>query len=176
MQIEELLISGVHRVQRNKSEDSRGFFSRFFCARQLRKAGWTHSIAQINHTFTKNVGTVRGMHFQKGKYSETKLVSCVRGEIFDVALDLRPGSPSYLHWHGEILSETNGLSLLIPKGVAHGFQSLSDGVEMVYLHDNFYEPSAEDGIHPLDPAVSIKWPLEVTMLSNRDSSFKFISG
>ena len=176
MQTEELPISGVYRVQRNKSVDSRGFFSRFFCARELSKVGWTNSISQINHTFTKNLGTVRGMHFQKYECSEAKFVSCLKGEIFDVALDLRPDSPSYLHWHGEILSETNGLSLLIPKGVAHGFQSLSEGVEMLYLHDNFYEPAAEDGIHPLDPSVGIRWPLEVTMLSSRDSSFNFLSG
>ncbi|MET3855205.1 dTDP-4-dehydrorhamnose 3,5-epimerase [Rhizobium sp. OAE497] len=160
-------------VERQRLGDDRGFFSRFFCADELPDFG-TGSIAQINHTMTREKGVIRGMHFQRAPHDETKFVSCLKGVIFDVAVDLRPRSPTYLKWHGEILSQDNARSLLIPAGFAHGFQTLSEDCELIYLHDKPYAPDAEGGVNPLDPKLNITWPLPVTQMSARDSSLAFL--
>lgn len=131
-------------------------------------------IAQINHTLTKHRGMVRGMHFQKAPHAEAKLISCLRGQIFDVAVDLRRGSATFLHWFGQILSPGNRCSMYIPPGCAHGFQTMTDDCELVYLHSAAYVPSAEGGVHPQDPAVAVAWPLPVTMMSNRDQGHPLI--
>jgi dTDP-4-dehydrorhamnose 3,5-epimerase len=108
------------------------------------------------------------MHFQRPPYAETKFVSCLRGEVFDVAVDLRRGSPTFLFWHGEILSADNHRTMVIPEGFAHGFQTLCDDCEMLYFHSAAYHEAAEGGVNALDPLLAIKWPLEVTTLSDRD--------
>ncbi|MFY8115720.1 MAG: dTDP-4-dehydrorhamnose 3,5-epimerase family protein, partial [Rhabdaerophilum sp.] len=126
-----LPLDGLTRVDRQKLGDPRGFLARVFCAETLREAGWNRPVAQINHTYSAAQGTIRGMHFQHAPHAEMKLVTCLRGEIWDVALDLRPASPRYLHWHAEILSAENGRALLIPEGCAHGFQALSPDVEIL---------------------------------------------
>ena len=153
-------------IERQSIADERGFFSRLFCMQEL--PGFGERISQINHTMTKVKGAVRGMHFQRSPDDETKFVSCLRGAIFDVAVDLRPGSSTYLRWHGEILSEDNRRSLLIPAGFAHGFQTLTEDCELIYLHDKPHAPSAEDGLNPLDPKLAIEWPLPITQMSDRD--------
>ena len=116
-------LSHLKLVQRKTIEDHRGFLSRFYCADEFRMAGITKPIAQINHALTRKKGAVRGLHFQHPPHAETKLVSCLKGEIWDVAVDIRSGSPTFLQWHGEILSEANRKSMLIPEGYAHGFQA-----------------------------------------------------
>ena len=118
-------LSGLQVITRQMLGDHRGFLSRLFCADELAQAGWTKPIAQINHTYTAKKGTVRGMHFQHPPHAEMKLVSCIRGEVWDVAVDLRANSPTFLHWHAEVLSADNHKALLIPEGFAHGFQTLS---------------------------------------------------
>jgi dTDP-4-dehydrorhamnose 3,5-epimerase len=160
-------------IERQRLGDDRGFFSRFFCVEEISGFG-TGSIAQINHTMTREKGVIRGMHFQRAPHDETKFVSCLKGVIFDVAVDLRPGSPTYLKWHGEILSQDNARSLLIPAGFAHGFQTLSEDCELIYLHDKPYAPDAEGGVNPLDPKINISWPLPVSQMSARDSNFAFL--
>jgi len=167
-------IEGLKLIDRNPIRDERGFLARIFCAEQLRHAGWQKPIAQINQTLTKKMGTVRGMHFQKFPHSEAKLVSCLRGKIFDVAVDLRLNSPTFLNWHAEILSPENCRALLIPEGFAHGFQALSDDCELLYLHSSPYKPAAESGIHPNDPALKIQWPLEISEISIRDLNHPLI--
>lgn len=162
-------LAGVQVVERQRLGDHRGSLSRLFCAAELAAAGWAGPIAQINHTVTERIGTVRGMHFQRPPHAEIKLVSCLRGEVFDVAVDLRPGSPTYLQWHGVRLSAENGRALLIPQGFAHGFQALTDGVELLYCHSAPYTVSAEAGLDPRDPRLAIRWPLELTELSARDA-------
>jgi len=162
-------------VQRQRSEDVRGFFSRFFCAEELALAGFTLPIAQINHTFTARRGAVRGMHFQRAPHAEDKFISCLRGEIFDVAVDLRRSSPTFLKWHAAVLSAENGRSLLVPQGFAHGFQTLTDDCELIYLHSRPYAASAEGALNAADPALSIKWPLPINDISQRDASHPFIS-
>ena len=168
-------LAGVMRIQRQKLEDSRGFFSRFFCAEELGAAGFSGPIAQINHTLTRRRGSVRGLHFQHPPHAEDKLVSCLHGEIFDVAVDLRRESSTFLQWHGEILSAENAMSLFIPKGFAHGFQSLSDDAELLYLHSAPYAAAAEGALNARDPALAIAWPLAFGDVSDRDASHPFIT-
>lgn len=163
-------ITGVFVVERPCHGDTRGFLSRLFCADMLRSAGWTKPISQVNHTFTASKGAVRGMHFQHPPYAEMKLVSCLRGEVWDVAVDLRRGSPTFLHCHAERLSADNRRGLLIPEGCAHGFQALTDGCELLYCHSAAFVRDAEGGVRHDDPRLGITWPLPVRDLSVRDAS------
>ena len=163
-------LAGLVRVDRKPAIDSRGFFSRFFCEKEFREIGFTEPVAQMNHTLTRNKGTVRGMHFQNPPHTESKIVSCIRGEILDVAVDIRKGSPTFLMWHAEVISAKSHASLFIPNGFAHGFQALAADCELLYIHSAAYAPGAEGALNALDPALAIDWPLEVTELSERDSS------
>jgi len=164
-------LPGLKVVRRRPHEDTRGFFNRLFCCNELQHAGWQDRVSQVNHTHTADRGTVRGMHFQHPPHAEMKLVTCLAGEIWDVAVDLRRESPTFLQWHAEVLSADNNRAMLIPEGFAHGFQTLTDNVGLLYLHTAFYEKTAEDGVDPLDPMLSIDWPLPVSMLSERDRNF-----
>jgi dTDP-4-dehydrorhamnose 3,5-epimerase len=168
-------LAGLMRIERQRLGDARGFLSRLFCADELAGAGWRKPIAQINHTFTGEAGTVRGMHYQTPPHAEAKLVSCLRGEVWDVAVDLRAGSPTFLQWHAEVLSAENGRALLIPEGFAHGFQTLSPDVEMLYCHSNPYVPGAEAGLSPQDPRLALAWPLPIKQLSPRDSGHPLLT-
>lgn len=161
-------------IERQRFGDERGFFSRFFCREELADFGVNGAIAQINHTMTRLKGTIRGMHFQRAPHDETKFVSCIAGTIFDVAVDLRPGSPTYLKWHGEVLSAKNGRSMMIPGGFAHGFQTLVEDCELIYLHDKPYAPKAEGGLNALDPKLAIDWPLPVAQMSARDEALPLL--
>jgi dTDP-4-dehydrorhamnose 3,5-epimerase len=163
-------LPGLTIVERAQRGDSRGFFSRFFCAQELQAAGFDGPIAQINHTLTRRRGAVRGLHFQYPPHAEVKFISVLRGEIFDVAVDVRKGSDTFLHWHAEILSAENGRSLLVPRGFAHGFQTLTDDCELIYLHSSAYAPKAEGALQVSDPALNIQWPLPITDISTRDAS------
>ena len=169
-------IAGLVAIERLPLGDARGFLERLFCADDLAPAGWTGAIAQINHTLTAEQGTVRGMHYQRAPHAEAKLVNCLHGAVWDVAVDLRPGSPTYLQWHAEELSASNHRALLIPPGCAHGFQTLSADVQMLYCHSQAYAPQSEGGLHPQDPRLGIPWPLPVHGLSPRDASHPFIQG
>lgn len=167
-------LAGLMRVQRKVIADERGFLSRFYCAEAFRAAGFDKPIAQINHTLTRAKGAVRGLHFQYPPYAETKVVSCLHGEIFDVAVDLRRGSPTFLHWYGTVLSAENRCSLLIPEGFAHGFQTLTEDCELIYLHGESYHPESEGALNVTDPRLGIGWRLPVTDLSARDRNHTFI--
>lgn len=166
--VADLSLAGLKCVTRQRLEDTRGHLSRMFCAEEMAAAGFRKSIAQINLTHTTTRGTVRGVHYQLPPYAEMKLVSCLRGEVFDVAVDLRTGSPTFLQWHAEILSAENGRALLIPEGFAHGFQTLSYDCEMLYMHTTSFAPHAEAGLRFDDPRLGITWPLEISDLSDRD--------
>jgi dTDP-4-dehydrorhamnose 3,5-epimerase len=165
---------GLKIVERQRLGDARGFLSRLFCAEELSVAGWVKPVAQINHTYTARRGTVRGMHFQYPPYSEMKLVTCIRGEVWDVAVDVRADSPTFLKWHAEVLSADNCRALMIPDGVAHGFQALTDDVELIYLHSAAHNSEAEGGLHPEDPEIAISWPLSVASLSARDAAHPLV--
>ena len=168
-------IPGLILVERQQREDGRGFLSRLYCAEEFRAIGINAPISQINHTLTRRKGTVRGMHYQLPPHAETKLVSCLHGEIFDVAVDLRRNWPTFLKWHGEILSAANWRSLVIPEGFAHGFQTLSDDCELLYLHTAAYEQTSEATVNARDPRLRITWPIEITEMSDRDRSHPMLS-
>lgn len=168
-------ISDLKIIERRQIGDGRGFLARIFCADQLADAGWKKPIAQINQTVTKKRGTVRGMHFQNAPHAEMKLVSCLQGEIFDVAVDLRKNSPTFLCWHAEKLSSDNCRALLIPEGFAHGFQALTDDCELIYLHSASYVSNAESGVRPNDLRLNITWPLDFYEISKRDSEHPLLN-
>jgi dTDP-4-dehydrorhamnose 3,5-epimerase len=167
-------ISGLKIVERSPRSDERGFLTRLFCSEELQAAGWNKPIAQINQTMTRRSGAVRGMHFQMPPHAEMKLVSCIRGEVWDVALDLRRGSPTFLNWFGANLSAENGRALLIPEGFAHGFQVLSEDSELIYFHSCAYNAASEGGVNPEDPRVAIDWPRAIAEMSPRDRGHRML--
>lgn len=168
-------LTGLMIVQRKAIEDHRGLLSRLYCADEFREVGINKPIAQVNHTVTHKKGAVRGLHFQQPPHTETKLVSCLKGEIWDVAVDFRHDSPTFLQWRGEILSAENRKSFLIPEGYAHGFQALTEDCELIYLHTAAYHPEAEGALNVADPRLNITWPLPLDDLSERDRNHAFIS-
>ena len=168
-------LAGLKVIHKTRLEDSRGHLSRFFCGEEFEELGWRDNIVQINHTFTRASGTVRGLHFQKKPHAEIKIVNCLKGKVFDLAVDLRPDSPTFLKWEGRELSGENWLSFYIPEGFAHGFQTLTENVEMLYFHSHGYHPESEGGIHPRDERLAIEWPVEVTELSDRDQKLGSVS-
>jgi dTDP-4-dehydrorhamnose 3,5-epimerase len=168
-------LSGLRTIERTPRSDERGFLTRLFCSEELQAAGWNKPIAQINQTMTRRSGAVRGMHFQFPPHAEIKLVSCIRGEVWDVALDLRRGSPTFLKWFGARLSPGNGRALLIPEGFAHGFQALAEDSELIYFHSCAYHAESEGGINPQDPRVAINWPCAIAEMSARDRGHPMLS-
>jgi dTDP-4-dehydrorhamnose 3,5-epimerase len=163
-------IDGLSVIQRHPIGDERGYLERLFCTQELTGIVGTRQVVQINHTLTAKPGTVRGMHYQHPPHAEMKLVTCLRGEVFDVAVDLRADSPSFGRYHAETLSADNHKTFAIPEGFAHGFQALTDDCELLYLHTAAYQPDAEDGVNALDPALAIAWPLPISERSARDQA------
>ena len=163
-------LQGLSVIHRKPIRDERGYLERMFCSTALATLLQGRSIRQINRTLTMRCGTVRGMHFQTPPHAEMKFVSCLRGEVFDVAVDLRPDSPTRFQWHAEVLSSENFKTLAIPEGLAHGFQALTDHCEMLYFHTEDYHRESEGGLNPLDPMLEIAWPLAVSDISSRDSA------
>lgn len=156
-------------IERTRIEDNRGFLSRFFCQQTMAALGM-QSIQQINHTLTKKAGAIRGMHFQHPPAAEIKIVSCLQGRILDIAVDLRADSPTFLQWFATELSSENQVSLFIPEGFAHGFQTLNENCELLYLHSANYSPQHEAALNPFDPRLAIAWPLAVSEVSARDQA------
>lgn len=168
-------ILGVAVIESEPFIDHRGRFQRLFCERELTSILGSRHVVQINHSRTETVGAVRGMHYQNPPHAEMKLVRCLKGRVWDVAIDLRRGSSTFLKWHAEELAPDNGRMLLIPEGCAHGFQTLEAGSELLYLHTAYYEKSAENGIRHNDPALAITWPLPVTDISEQDRRHPLLS-
>lgn len=165
-----LPLAGLFTLQHKVHEDDRGRFARLFCAGSLEALGQPLTIRQINHSRTSERGTVRGLHFQYPPHSEAKLITCLRGSVWDVAVDVRQDSPTFLHWHAERLEAGDGRSLWLPPGFAHGFQALSDNTELLYLHSADYTLGYEGGLSAQDPRLAIDWPLPIKNLSLRDAS------
>ncbi|MDR2186446.1 MAG: dTDP-4-dehydrorhamnose 3,5-epimerase family protein [Azonexus sp.] len=174
-EIQKTPLSGLNVIVRKPMGDSRGYLERMFCMDDLEEILGKRQVVQINHTLTQAKGTVRGMHFQYAPHAEMKLVSCLRGEVFDVAVDLRKNSPTFLHWHAELLSADNHKTLAIPEGFAHGFQTLTDDCELLYLHTASYAPNAEAGLNPQDARLVIQWPLPIAEMSPRDATHPAIA-
>lgn len=170
MNLVETTIPGVWVIESTAFQDNRGAFSRLFCSRDLQAIVGPRTIVQINHSMTHGVGTVRGLHFQNPPYSEMKIVRCLKGRVFDVAVDLRQGSPTFLKWTAVELTPENRFAFVIPEGCAHGFQVLEEDSELLYLHTAFYTPDAEGAVRFDDPRIGVNWPLAPTDLSTRDLS------
>ena len=170
MKLQETKLNGSFLIKRENYKDKRGSFDRIFCQTNLKNLLKTKNICQINRTFTKKEGTIRGLHFQYPPYAEAKIVSCLRGKVWDVAIDIRKGSPTFLKYHSVILSEENSESFFIPEGFAHGFQTLTNDCEMLYFHTADYNLESEGTINALDHRLKIKWPKIITDRSERDNN------
>jgi len=171
---QDLPLKGAKLITRKPFQDSRGSFSRLFCFEDLKEAGWFKKVSQINFSSTIMAGTVRGMHYQKDPWGEVKLVNCIRGCIWDVIVDVRKDSKTYLNWHAEVLDSDKCTGMLVPEGFAHGFQTLTDNVELIYCHSKPYNKTFESGLNPLDPELKIEWPNTITEISKKDSNHKHI--
>jgi len=167
----ETIIPGLTVVKRSPNTDNRGLFERLICTSDI-KAWENRPIKQINRSVTKLKGVIRGLHLQKEPYSECKLITCLNGRVMDIAVDLRIGSPTYGKSFSIELNSKNGISLLVPEGCAHGFQSLTNNVEMLYIHSESYSAQHEDGINSLDETLCLNWPLACTERSERDKSLR----
>ena len=170
----ETKLKGCFVIQSNPYIDERGSFERLYCEDSFKDKGLNYKFINTNYSFNKFAGTLRGMHMQKEPYSEVKLVKCVEGSIFDVAIDMREDSLTRYKWFGLTLSSNNNKQLYIPKGFAHGYQSLEDNSAVTYMVSNVYHPESEIGICYNDPKISINWPIAVKRISKKDSSLTHI--
>lgn len=165
-------LKDAYVIDLERIEDARGFFARAWCAKEFSEHGLEPRIAQCNTSFNKRKGTLRGMHLQRPPHEEVKMVRCIRGALYDVILDLREDSPTYKRWIGVELTEDNRRMLYVPRGFAHGFQTLTDDTEAFYMVTEFYTPGAEIGVRWNDPAFGIEWPLgEPAEISEKDASW-----
>jgi dTDP-4-dehydrorhamnose 3,5-epimerase len=174
MRFVELSLAGAYEIKSEPFTDERGLFARTFCLKEFEKIGFYKQIVQINHSVTRQKGSIRGMHYQLPPFCETKIIRCVQGKLLDVIIDLREGSPTFMRWHGVELSQDNLRMIYIPEGFAHGFQTLTDNVELIYHHSAFYNPEYEHGLRFDDPALGIKWPLPVNTMSPKDQTYRLI--
>lgn len=176
MIIHHLPLADAVLVDAEPFSDIRGIFSRFFCSRELASVLGDRHIVNVNYSRTSMKGSIRGMHFQRKPHQEMKLVRCIRGAVYDVIVDIRPDSPTFLQWHGETLSSDNMKMLMVPEGFAHGFQTLENESELLYLTTAYYEPGAEGGLRHNDPRLGICWPLTVADVSEKDASQPLLEG
>ena len=174
MRFEATPIEGAFIIHLSPFTDERGMFSRLYCSSELEAIHHEKPIVQINHSLNKEKGTVRGLHFQYAPDAEIKMIRCVRGKVFDVFVDLRSDSPSFLQWHSVELSPEANNMVYIPEGCAHGFQTLEDDSELIYFHTAYYNRKSEGGILFNDPKLSIKWPLPVKNVSEKDKSYPLL--
>ncbi len=170
MEIKKYKLKGVYEIILNPYLDERGFFMRTYDEKIFKEYGINNKWVQENHSLSKNKGIIRGLHFQFPPYSETKLIRCIRGAIMDVFVDLRKNSPTFGRWDSIVLSEENNKMVLLPRGFAHGFCTLTKDSEVLYKVDNYYTPEFESGIRWNDPDLNIKWPVEQPILSEKDKN------
>jgi dTDP-4-dehydrorhamnose 3,5-epimerase len=174
VRFEPTALAGAYLIHLEPRVDERGLFARAFCAQEFAGQGLETSYVQSNISSNARAGTVRGLHFQRAPDAEVKLVRCVKGAIYDVVVDMRAGSPTYLRSFGAELSDANGLMMYVPKDFAHGYQALSDGASVFYMVSAFYAPQAEGGLRFDDPRLAIKWPRPVTDVSDKDARWPLL--
>jgi dTDP-4-dehydrorhamnose 3,5-epimerase len=172
MKFFETTLNGAFKIELEKFEDERGFFARVWDYEKFYQMGLDNKILHCNISFTIKKGSIRGLHYQLEPYSETKLIRCTRGKIYDVIIDLRIDSSSYLQWFSIELSSSNYEMLYVPKGFAHGFQTLEPNTEVYYQNSQIHAPKYENGIKWNDPTFNIKWPLKPTSISKKDMNWK----
>jgi dTDP-4-dehydrorhamnose 3,5-epimerase len=175
MTFTETKLKGAFLIELKRNEDIRGFFARSFCAREFAACGLKPVVAQCNVSFSHNKGTLRGMHYQSPPATEVKLVRCTRGALWDVIIDLRPASPTYLSHISVELSAQNRLAVYVPELFAHGFQTMSNETEVFYQMSEFYAPGCARGLRYNDPALGVEWPLPVSVISAQDASWPLIT-
>lgn len=176
MKFRKTKIKGVYIIEPDPKIDKRGYFVRLFCKKEFTNIGMNFNIVQINRSFTKKKGTIRGLHYQNPPYQEDKIIHCPKGELYDVVLDLRKNSATFGKWISERLSEKNKKMILVPKGCANGIQTLTDGCLLEYFISEYYSPQSEYGIRWDDPFFKIKWPIKNPFLSEKDKSWKYYNG
>ena len=174
MRFTPMSLSGAYLIQLESRIDARGTFARAFCAREFAAEGLTASFVQANISTNLRAGIVRGLHFQSAPYREVKLVQCVKGSVYDVIVDIRKDSATYLRWAGVELSDSNGMMIYVPAGFAHGYQTLSDAANVLYLVSEFYTPEVEGGLRYDDPKLGIRWPLAVSDISEKDGQWPLL--
>lgn len=175
MKFLETPLKGSFIIEPEPRRDERGMFARVFCKKEFEYAKLNKEIVQVNHSLTKEKGTVRGMHYQKPPNAEIKMVRCIKGSVFDIIIDLRKNSPTFLNWFGEVLSSDNMKIMYVPEGFAHGMQALETNSEILYFVTEFYAPKQEGGVNCKDPKIGIKWPLEPRNLSEKDKKLPFLT-
>ena len=175
MTFTELPLKGAFVTEPKIFQDERGLFYRYFCKDEFSAIGHGKEWVQMNHSYTAKKATIRGMHYQLPPFSEIKYLRCIAGKIWDVIVDIREGSPTFLQWYGVELSAENRKGLYIPEGFAHGFETLTDDCELIYHHSALYTAGMEGGLRYNDPRISIAWPLEAVCLSERDKNHPFIT-
>lgn len=171
MKFEPLSVNGAFSVTLEPRGDERGWFSRLFCQQEFAEAGLDPRTSQVNNSLSADRGTLRGLHYQLGSAAETKLVRAVRGAVFDVCLDLRPNSPTYLEWAGIEVSAQNRTMLYVPRGCAHAILTLEDDTELIYFASQAYNGAAESGARWNDPAFAIDWPIQPVVISVKDANW-----
>jgi len=167
-------LNGAYIIEMEPRGDQRGLFARTFCKREFEAIGHHKEFVQFNHSETRHNGTLRGMHYQVSPSCEIKLLRCIRGRVFDIIIDLRANSSTYMKWYGRELSEENKLSMYVPEGFAHGFQTLEDDCQLIYHHTQYYNPTAERGLRYNDPALAIQWPQPPTIMTEKDNNYPLI--
>ena len=170
MKFTELSLKGAFIVDLEKIEDERGFFGRLWCQNEFVQHKLNTNIVQVNMSFSKKKGTMRGLHLQKGSHAETKFIRCTRGSVFDVMVDLRPNSPTFKKWFGVELSAKNYRMIYVPEGFAHGFLTLEDNSEVYYFVTQFYNGKHEVGLRYNDPTINIEWPIPVSEITDKDKN------
>jgi len=163
-------LDGAYTIDLDKKGDDRGFFARFFCTEEFKQHGLDQHYVQVNNSLSAYKGTLRGMHYQLAPKAESKLVRCIKGALYDVILDLREGSPTFGQWYGTELTAENRKMMYVPKGFGHGFITLSDDTEALYMVSEFYAPQLERGIRWNDPRFNIQWPIAPKIVSDKDSA------
>ena len=174
MKFVETDLKGAFIIDIDKISDTRGFFARAWCQREFANYGLTSKIAQTNISFNRYKGTLRGLHYQAAPHEETKLVRCTKGSVYDVMVDLRTDSRTFGKWVGVELNEDNHRMLLVPEGFAHGYQTLEDNTEVFYQVSEFFSPNAEKGARYDDVKFGITWPLEISVISEKDASWPYL--
>jgi dTDP-4-dehydrorhamnose 3,5-epimerase len=172
MRFQETKLKGAFHIDPELHEDERGFFGRVFCVEEFQTYGLETRLVQCSISFNRQKGTLRGMHFQAPPFEETRLVRCTMGMVYDVMLDLRPGSSTFKQWQGIELSADNRRMVFIPRGFAHGFLTLTDNTEIFYQMSEYYHAEAAQGVRWDDPAFNIQWPLPISLISDKDLSYK----
>tara|TARA_B100000686_G_C16759582_1_gene957799 strand:+ start:545 stop:1075 length:531 start_codon:yes stop_codon:yes gene_type:complete len=175
MQLINTKIKNCYLIKLDKFNDERGFFSRAFCKKIFKKKKILNNISQINFSYSKKKGTVRGLHLQKIPFQEMKIIYCINGAIYDVIVDLRNKSKTFKKYLGFKISSKDRMGIIVPKGCAHGFQTLKSNTEIIYFTTEYYNKSKETGINFLDPSLKIKWPLRVSKISNKDFHLPYLS-